>query len=143
MEKITLVEKAIIKARIEKNDLAKNLLQTLKGEYENATKSGEKSSDALFDKLAKKMVKNAELVGTEDAKKEITILKEYLPAELSEDQLKSVIVSVMENAPDKVNNFKLGNKGVIGWFMGAIMKETNNSADPKLTGKLLQELLQK
>lgn len=141
MEKFKQIEKEILQSRLTKNELAKNLLQTLKGEYENAVKNGKPAGDSLVESLAKKMIKNAEIVGTEDAKKEIEILKQYVPVELSEDQVKSIIVKIMEGAPDKVSNYRLGNKGVIGWFMGEVMRETNKTVDAKLAGKLIQELL--
>lgn len=141
MEKIKTIESEILKARLAKDDLKKNLLQTLKGEFENAVKNGEPSSDGLVEKLCKKMVKNAELIGNDDAKKEIEILKAYLPAELGEDAVREAIKSLLEGSPDKVNNYKLGNKGMIGWFMGNLMKTTSN-VDSKVAGKLLQEMLE-
>jgi len=141
MEKIKLIEKAILEARLTKNDLAKNLLQTLKGEYETQSKNGEPATDALVDKLTKKMIKNAELVGTEDAYKEIEILKTYLPVEMSESELKTLIVKVLDSLPEVVNEYKAGNKSKIGLLVGTIMKESKNLADPKLTGKFLQEAL--
>jgi Asp-tRNA(Asn)/Glu-tRNA(Gln) amidotransferase B subunit len=141
MEKIKTIESEILKARLAKDELKKNLLQTLKGEFENAVKNGEPSSDALVEKICKKMVKNAELIGNEEAKKEIEILKAYLPSELGEDAVREAIKNLLEGSPDKVNNYKLGNKGMIGWFMGNLMKTTSN-VDPKVAGKLLQEMLE-
>lgn len=141
MEKIKLIEKAILTARVTNNTLAKNLLQTLKGEFETLSKTGEAATDLLVEKLAKKMIKNAELVGTEDARKEIEILKTYLPVEMSESELKTLIIKVLNTLPEVVNEYKAGNKSKIGVLMGTIIKESKNLADPKLTGKFLQEAL--
>lgn len=142
MEKIKTVEQKLLQARLAKDNIAKNLLVTLKGEYENAIKNGEVAEDALVEKLAKKMIKNAELVGTDEAKQEITILKEFLPAQLSEVELKAIVQKIVESNTDKVEAFKSGNKGMIGAFIGLVNKETSGSADGKLVGKLVQEVLQ-
>jgi Asp-tRNA(Asn)/Glu-tRNA(Gln) amidotransferase B subunit len=131
-----------LKARLSKDNVAKNLLVTLKGEFENAVKNGESADDSLVEKLAKKMIKNAELVGTDEAKQEILILKEFLPVQLTEAEIKSVILKLVESNSDKVEAFKSGNKGVIGMFIGLVNKETSGSADAKLVGKLVQEILQ-
>ena len=141
MTKIELIEKAILNARLTKNDLAKNLLQTLKGEYEMALKNGESATDALVEKIAKKMVKNNELISSEDALKEIEILKSYLPEELSEADLKSLVAKVINELPEKVALFKAGNKSMIGALMGEAMKQSRNAADPKSLGKILNEAL--
>jgi aspartyl-tRNA(Asn)/glutamyl-tRNA(Gln) amidotransferase subunit B len=43
--------------------------------------------------------------------------------------------------PDKVAEFKAGKKGVLGMFMGDVMKRTQGKADPKMTSQLLNEIL--
>ena len=141
MEKIKQIEKAILEARLKKDDLTKNLLQTLKGEFENALKNGEPSSDQLVEKIAKKMVKGAELVGTDDAKREIEILNAFLPAQLREADIKVIVENVISANPDKLAQFKSGNKGVIGFFMGSVMKESEGSADAKVAGKIVNDVL--
>jgi Asp-tRNA(Asn)/Glu-tRNA(Gln) amidotransferase B subunit len=142
MNKIKTIDEKLLKARLSKDNVAKNLLVTLKGEFENAVKNGESADDSLVEKLAKKMIKNAELVGTDEAKQEILILKEFLPVQLTEAEIKSVILKLVESNSDKVEAFKSGNKGVIGMFIGLVNKETSGSADAKLVGKLVQEILQ-
>ena len=43
--------------------------------------------------------------------------------------------------PEKVIEYKAGKKGLLGLFMGEIMKKTKGKADPKLTSELLNKKL--
>lgn len=45
--------------------------------------------------------------------------------------------------PDKVEEYKNGKKGVLGLFMGEVMKRSQGKADPKVTNQLLREALEK
>lgn len=38
---------------------------------------------------------------------------------------------VLDGNPDKVNNYHLGKTGLIGFFLGSVMKQSNGKADPK------------
>lgn len=42
---------------------------------------------------------------------------------------------------DKVQEYRKGKKGLIGFFMGEVMKTGGGKADPQATTKLLQEKL--
>lgn len=44
--------------------------------------------------------------------------------------------------PEKVAAYRSGKKGMIGLFMGELMKKSGGKADPKLATKLLEELLE-
>ena len=142
MNKLQTIDKKLLQARLAKDNVAKNLLVTLKGEIENGIKNGKVANDSLVEDYAKKMIKNAELIGSDEAKQEISILKEFLPAQLSEDEVKAVISKILESNSDKVEAFKSGNKGVIGSIISLVNKETAGSSDGKLVGKLVQEILQ-
>jgi aspartyl-tRNA(Asn)/glutamyl-tRNA(Gln) amidotransferase subunit B len=52
-----------------------------------------------------------------------------------------IIDEVLAKYPDKVAEFRSGKKGLIGLFVGEVMKLSNGKADPKLTNKLLAEKL--
>ncbi|MGB1295780.1 MAG: Asp-tRNA(Asn)/Glu-tRNA(Gln) amidotransferase subunit GatB [Flavobacteriales bacterium] len=58
-----------------------------------------------------------------------------------EGSLKELIETVLENMPDEVERFKNGEKRLQGLFMGQIMKASKGKADPKLTSKLLNQIL--
>ena len=52
-----------------------------------------------------------------------------------------IVLAVLEQLPDKVEAFKRGKKGLIGLFVGEVMKRTRGKADPKITNDLLREAL--
>jgi aspartyl-tRNA(Asn)/glutamyl-tRNA(Gln) amidotransferase subunit B len=57
------------------------------------------------------------------------------------DTLQALINEVLANNPAKVKEYKSGKKGLLGMFMGEIMKKSKGSADPKVTTELLQKTL--
>ncbi|MEO6281785.1 MAG: Asp-tRNA(Asn)/Glu-tRNA(Gln) amidotransferase subunit GatB [Dyadobacter sp.] len=58
------------------------------------------------------------------------------------NELESLVDEVISSMPDKVAAYKKGKKGLIGLFVGEIMKKSNNTADPKLVNQLLAKKLQ-
>ncbi len=63
--------------------------------------------------------------------------------ESNNDVLFEYITQVIKKYPDKVLEYKNGKKGLIGLFMGEIMKLSKGKADPKLTNKILRDELEK
>ena len=61
----------------------------------------------------------------------------------NEDDLISVVLDIFKSNPSETERFKNGERKLTGFFMGQIMKATKGTADPKTTGKLLQELINK
>lgn len=61
--------------------------------------------------------------------------------ESSEDSLKPIIESVLSENTAKVEEYKSGKKGLLGMFMGQVMKKSKGKADPKVASKILAELL--
>ena len=59
----------------------------------------------------------------------------------NEDDLSTVIVQIFKNNPEETKRFKEGEKKLTGFFMGQIMKATKGTADPKLTAKLINQLI--
>ena len=57
------------------------------------------------------------------------------------DTLLTLINEVLSAYPDKVKEFKNGKKGLLGMFVGEVMKKSKGTADPKLTNQLLIEAL--
>lgn len=57
------------------------------------------------------------------------------------DSLQSLIDEVLAANQPKVKEYKQGKKGLLGMFMGEIMKKSKGSADPKVTTALLQKTL--
>ncbi|SEQ23054.1 Asp-tRNA(Asn)/Glu-tRNA(Gln) amidotransferase subunit GatB [Neolewinella agarilytica] len=57
------------------------------------------------------------------------------------DFLSGLVDAVIDEFPDKVAAYQKGKKGLIGFFMGEVMKRSKGSAEPKETNKLLRERL--
>lgn len=53
------------------------------------------------------------------------------------------VEQAINNNPDKVARYREGQKGLIGFFMGEVMKLSKGKADPKLANRLLSEILNK
>jgi hypothetical protein len=136
MEKVSAMNLAFLNARKEKNKLAIGVLSSLKGEYENSVKNGNPPGDATLEKMVKKFIKNLEIVGTEESKQEINIIKPYGAEEIDLIKLTETIRGILSNNVDKVNAYKSGNNGVIGFLVGCVMKEVNN-----VDGKVVMEIL--
>jgi aspartyl-tRNA(Asn)/glutamyl-tRNA(Gln) amidotransferase subunit B len=55
--------------------------------------------------------------------------------------IESAVKKVVASFPDQVASAKAGKKGIIGFLVGQVMKETAGSADPKLVNELLSKLI--
>jgi len=58
------------------------------------------------------------------------------------DQLAETISNIIAAHPDKVKAYQNGKKGLLGFFMGEVMKQTRGQADPKLAKELLLRTIQ-
>lgn len=58
------------------------------------------------------------------------------------DFLVDIIKDVLANNPDKVSEYKKGKKGLIGFFMGEVMKASKGKAEPKSTNALITKALE-
>ena len=57
------------------------------------------------------------------------------------DQLQAWVDQAMAAYPEKIEEYRSGKKGLIGLFMGEVMKYSRGSADPKKASALLREKL--
>lgn len=57
--------------------------------------------------------------------------------------IQSLVDEVLESFPEKVAEYKKGKKGLIGMFMGELMKRSKGKIDPKTANKLLCDSLSK
>ena len=75
----------------------------------------------------------------EDSTKSITqvIEEQNLSQDSNEDSLMLIIKEVLSQNPDKVKAYKNGKTGLLGMFMGQVMKLSKGKADPKIANKLL------
>lgn len=138
MSKLELLNQSFIQARKDKDEVAKALFSSFKGEYDNALKNKSPEGDSTIEKLAKKFTENAKIVNTNDSLREIELLKPFMPIMLSEERIKEIVVEVADTNPDKANNYKLGNKGA---FTGMVMKQIAGKADVSIVTKVIEEVL--
>ncbi len=62
--------------------------------------------------------------------------------ESDEGFLEKLVEEAIAKNPDKVKAYQKGKKGLIGFFMGEIMRSSKGKADPKATNALLRKMLE-
>jgi len=98
---------------------------------------GKVSFTAASQKIYPELVKATEESSIEIAKR-LNLIQES-----DEGSLKPIIQMVLEQNAGKVAEYRSGKKGLLGMFMGEVMKKSQGKADPKVATKLLTELLEK
>jgi aspartyl-tRNA(Asn)/glutamyl-tRNA(Gln) amidotransferase subunit B len=79
----------------------------------------------------------------EKDKTPIQIAEEHnLLQERDEDALIAFVRQAVAKYPEKVEEYKSGKKGLIGLFMGELMKLSNGKADPKVANELMKRVLE-
>ena len=63
--------------------------------------------------------------------------------ESDSNALQEWVDAAVTKHPEKVAEYKGGKKGLIGLFMGEVMKLSRGKADPKLANQLVREALEK
>ncbi|WP_229311138.1 Asp-tRNA(Asn)/Glu-tRNA(Gln) amidotransferase subunit GatB [Larkinella soli] len=89
------------------------------------------ASQRMFPVLIEQPEKSAEQVARE----------QNLLQNSNTDSLLALVDEVLAAWPDKVKEYKKGKKGLLGLFVGEVMKKSKGSADPKLTNELIQKSL--
>lgn len=90
------------------------------------------ANQQIFVKMLKAEGSNAE-----------TIAKEHnLIQESSSENIQPIIDEVLRDMAEKVKEYKSGRKGLIGLFVGEVMKRSKGKADPKKTNELLKQTLE-
>lgn len=59
----------------------------------------------------------------------------------NEDHLEPIVLDILDSFPDKVAAYRKGKKGLIGFFMGQLMKKTESKVDPRIANELLSKHL--
>ena len=59
-----------------------------------------------------------------------------------EDELKAVVDRIVSAHPGKVQAYRDGKQGLIGFFVGQVMRETRGQANPQLVNEMLRSRLQ-
>lgn len=98
---------------------------------------GKVSNSAASGDLFKALIEEPEAEAEEIAKK-LNLIQES-----DSDALLGFVKEAIAKYPAKVEEYKAGKKGLMGLFMGEVMKLSKGKADPKITSKLVQEELEK
>ncbi|MEC8273882.1 MAG: Asp-tRNA(Asn)/Glu-tRNA(Gln) amidotransferase subunit GatB [Bacteroidota bacterium] len=83
-----------------------------------------------------------ELIGNNISAEEIAKKNNWIQ-ESNTDALQSFVEEAIAKYPEKVLEYKAGKKGLIGLFMGEVMKLSRGKADPKIANQLVREELEK
>jgi aspartyl-tRNA(Asn)/glutamyl-tRNA(Gln) amidotransferase subunit B len=58
-----------------------------------------------------------------------------------EGKLREIAAEIVRNNPEQVATYRSGKAGLLGWFVGQVMRETQGKADAKTASRILGELL--
>ena len=82
------------------------------------------------------------MINSEKSAEEIATKNNWIQ-ESDSGALGEFITEAIAKYPEKVKEYKEGKKGLIGLFMGEVMKLSKGKADPKLCNQMLREILEK
>jgi len=94
--------------------------------------------DVISTKIAKEVIKEM-LTSKKDP--DVIIEEKGLKQISNEDEIKAVVISVLEKFPQERERLKNGEEKLIGFLVGEVMKITKGKANPKLVNKLIRECL--
>lgn len=66
-----------------------------------------------------------------------------LVQESSEEKLRIICQEVLSENPAEVEKYRSGKKGLLGFFVGQVLKKTQGKANPKIVNQIFLELLEK
>jgi len=105
------------------------MLAELVGLVEDGTISGKQAKDVF-----------AEMAVSGDAPGAIVELKGMKQVS-DTDELEQIVDRVLEANPNEVERYREGKTGLIGFFVGQVMKETRGQANPQVVNEVLERKL--
>lgn len=93
------------------------------------------SNSVATQKVFKKMI-DSELSALDIAQKNNWI------QDSNTDSIQLYAQKAIDKYPEKVKEYKDGKKGLLGLFMGEVMKQSRGQADPKVASQLIKKLLE-
>jgi len=97
--------------------------------------SGKVSTSVAYERLFPILIKNP------NQPVEGLAQKEGLIQNSDSGELEEMIDEIIAQFPDKVKAYRNGKKGLLGFFMGQLMRSSNGKADPKIANKIMIEKL--
>lgn len=125
-----------LKATIDESETAALQPQTLAGLIA-LVDSGRINYTIASHKLLPELLKNPDKTAEQMAAELNLFINE------NSDELQEFIKEALSKYPDKVKEYQKGKKGVLGLFMGEIMKRSKGKIDPQKTNQLLVKALEK
>src|SRR5690606_5422984 len=101
----------------------------------NAIESGKISNSVATQKVFPAMIESNTKSAIEIAESNNWI------QETDEDEIVNIVRDTINNFPAQLEKYKKGNVGLVGFFMGEVMKETKGKADPKTANQLVRKIL--
>jgi aspartyl-tRNA(Asn)/glutamyl-tRNA(Gln) amidotransferase subunit B len=98
--------------------------------------SGEISFSAASQRVFTELLKSPNKTALEVAQ-QLNLIQES-----NHDAIIPIIDEVLKEFPLKVEEYKNGKKGIVGMFMGEVMKRSQGKADPKVANELITKKLQ-
>jgi len=111
-----------------------NLFRVIKGEMGRLEDGNTELSDKSITQLLQKFKKNLESVNDEKSQQEIKIIEEYLPTQLSEEEIEKEIQSIIIT-----NNYSTMKD--MGKIMGDFNKQYGGQADNKIVSSIVKKIL--
>ncbi len=96
---------------------------------------GEVSTSMAYQRLFGEMVANPDIPPAELAR------KLHLVQTTDVDFLEKIVDEVLAAHPEKVAAYRKGKKGLLGFFMGEVMRASKGKAEPKATNELIARKL--
>ena len=87
----------------------------------------------MFPKLVEQPAKSAEAIATE-----LDLIQNS-----NSSELQGWVDATLAKLPEKVLEYKNGKTGLLGMFVGEVMKLSKGKADPKLLNQLMKQTLEK
>jgi aspartyl-tRNA(Asn)/glutamyl-tRNA(Gln) amidotransferase subunit B len=100
---------------------------------ENGKVSYTMASQRIFPEMVKNPTKTAQQIAEENS----------LIQESDSSVLELIVAQAIAKYPEKVLEYKNGKTGLLGLFMGEVMKLSKGKADPKIANQLVKDALEK
>jgi len=143
-ETLTLLSSPISLANMVANEVARELKEKEIKELKFTAKQISKlvkmlDEELISSKIAKQVFE--EMINTGEEPRKIVENKGLI--QISDPSLiLPIIDEIITNNPDNVAKFKAGNKKLLGFFVGQVLKKTAGKANPKIVNELVAQKLQ-
>lgn len=135
MSKLQLINTLFTQARLNRDEVRKSCLSTMKGEIENALKTEGADEDQIIVNYCLKSKKNLLEYKPAGYEIELSIIEQFLPRQLTGEEIQQEIHYILNPDP------KEKTKANFGYFMGLCSKELKGRADVNIIKSLLNQAL--